>query len=67
MATTNVPAWRYQCPAPGPGTTRNKEGETSGDRNFDIISPRSLVTPGHLTENEIWAGTQKADGDRCKC
>ena len=35
--------------------------------NFDIISPRSLVTPGHLTENEIWDGNQKADDRRCKC
>ena len=31
--------------------------------NFDILSPRSLATPGHLTENEIWAGNQKASSE----
>ena len=31
--------------------------------NFDILSPRALVTPGHLTEKDIWAGNQRASSE----
>ena len=28
--------------------------------SFDLISPRILARPGHLTEDEIWAGNRNA-------
>ena len=31
--------------------------------NFDILNPRLLVRPSHLTEDEIWAGNQNASNE----